>query len=104
MRCNESGFEPIDVPDGRRGPRMRTTRDEDGRLVEVELAVGREGDNAFVVLTVEETITTETLRDIANDVLFRLRYACEVAEGDRRACPYCRGTPDVEPFEEGGGI
>lgn len=101
MRCEEPGFEAVDVPDGRRGLWMRTAAASMRQVERLELAAGREGDDALVVLQAGETLTPELLGEV-EDALSRLRYACEVAAENARSCPYC--YEPGESFADGGGI
>jgi len=79
MKCNEPGFEAVAVPDGRRGLWMRTKRNDANEVTEIELAAGREGDDAGVVLREGATITSTTLR-LVEECLSYLRFGAELAK------------------------
>lgn len=75
MRCNEPGWEAISVPDGRRGLWLRFNLPT-GKL---EVCAGREGDDAYVVLSVGKRLTQKKLTSLI-DCLLTLQFSAELAE------------------------
>jgi hypothetical protein len=77
VRKDEPGYEEIACPDGRRGLWIRSTEDEQGLLLRLEFAAGREGDDDYLELQEGERLTRQKLHEL-RDVMHRLRYAHEV--------------------------
>lgn len=67
-RCLEPGWYLAvrDDPSRRRGIWIKETRGEGGRIVQVELCAGREGDDAYVQIVDGQAPTARDLHDLVD--------------------------------------
>lgn len=85
FRCDQEGYRVVVVPDGRRGLWARESReraeDGEGALLRLELAAGREGEDAHASVSVGQTVDARLLHELAEVIGFA-RWAGEVAADD----------------------
>ncbi|EYF07067.1 hypothetical protein [Chondromyces apiculatus] len=75
----QEGFEPVVVPDGRRGIWQRVTHGEGRRVTRLELCAGRDGDDQELVLVAGDVVTADQLFAL-HDSLARVRWSDELRE------------------------
>lgn len=89
IRCEEQGWVPLSIPDGRRGIWMRVTKDK------VELCSGREGDDNHVSFKLGEKVSERDIYEageVLSDFAFALETACNNISGALEA----RKVPGVQ--------
>ncbi len=97
MRCSESGYQRVCLPDGRRGLWLRDSHHS------VELCGGRDGDDSYVKLSLGEPFTVEQSTALLG-VIWSVDWAFEVAMEDSGYFSFLRRVAhlrdDVAPTPE----
>jgi hypothetical protein len=91
-RCDEPGWEPVVIPDGRRGLWMRDNRvDPNDLIMELELCGGREGEDDYLKLKAGQVLSARDLFELWG-LMATVQWSVEL-----QACEdHCNDCPRTE--------